>query len=60
MNDTLLSVQETADILRVKKRTVYNLVWAGDLPAIKVNARVIRIRQTAIEQFIADREEQPA
>jgi excisionase family DNA binding protein len=44
----LLTIFEVATILRVSKQTVYNLVHAGDLEAIRVG-RSFRIPEQALK-----------
>lgn len=48
----LLTVQETAALLKVSDGTVRRHVAAGRLPAVRVG-RLIRIRRAAIECFLA-------
>lgn len=49
----LLSLDEASEKLNVSRSTVYRLVGAGHLPAIKIG-RATRISASAVEQFIAD------
>ena len=44
--DKLYTVSEAAEILRVQRDTVYNLIKRGDLPAIRMG-RTIRIPESA-------------
>ena len=44
--DKLYTVLEVAEILRVRRDTVYNLIKRGDLPAIRMG-RVVRIPESA-------------
>lgn len=48
----LLTVAEVAEILRLSKSTIYNLVWAGEIPAIRVGRRKIRIRKDWVSAHI--------
>lgn len=43
----LLTVDETADFLRVSRETIFSLIKAGDLPAFRVGKQ-FRIRKDAI------------
>ena len=43
-----LTVAEVADLLRVSKMTVYRMVHAGDLPAVRVK-RSFRVPLKAVE-----------
>jgi excisionase family DNA binding protein len=44
---------ETAACLRVSRSTVHRLIRAGELDAIRINARVIHIPADAIRDFMA-------
>lgn len=52
-----LTVAEVADMMRVSKMTVYRLVHAGELPAIRFG-RSFRVPESAvaaaIDQHVAD------
>ena len=45
-----LTVAEVADIMRVSKMTVYRLVHAGDLPAVRVG-RSFRVNENAVTEY---------
>ena len=47
-----LTVAEVADIMRVSKMTVYRLVHAGDLPALRVG-RSFRVPEDAVHTYLA-------
>ena len=47
-----LTVAEVADVMRVSKMTVYRLVHAGELPAVRVG-RSFRVPQDALEVYLA-------
>jgi excisionase family DNA binding protein len=47
-----LTVAEVADMMRVSNMTVYRLVHAGDLPAVRFG-RSFRIPESAVEAAIA-------
>ena len=49
--DDLWSIERVADYLGVSRRTVYNKVRTGDLPAIKVG-RSWRFRQSDLEMWL--------
>jgi putative molybdopterin biosynthesis protein len=51
MADDLLTAQEAADYLRVKKTTVYELVKRGSLPSTKIGKQV-RIPRAALEEMV--------
>ena len=46
-----LTVAEVAAIMRVSKMTVYRLVHAGDLPAVRVG-RSFRVPQQAVHDYL--------
>ena len=48
---TFLTVAEVADIMRVSKMTVYRLVHAGELPAVRVG-RSIRVHASAVKEYL--------
>lgn len=48
----LLTVAEVADALRVSTMTVYRLIKAGELPALRVGKNY-RIRQAELESYLA-------
>jgi excisionase family DNA binding protein len=49
-----LTVQEVAGMLRVSSMTVYRLIKAGDLPAVRVG-RSFRVRDTDVDAYLAAR-----
>lgn len=46
-----LTVAEVASIMRVSKMTVYRLVHAGDLPAVRVG-RSFRVPEDAVHRYL--------
>ncbi len=48
-----LTVAEVAAIMRVSKMTVYRLVHAGDLPAIRVG-RSFRVPEQAVHDYLRE------
>lgn len=46
-----LTVQEVAALMRVSKMTVYRMVHAGDLPAVRFG-RSYRVPQNAVEAIL--------
>ena len=48
------TVSEVAVALRVSNMTVYRLVSAGDLPAVKVG-RSIRLRRDEVDRYLRGR-----
>jgi excisionase family DNA binding protein len=49
-----VTVAEVADQLRVSNMTVYRLVQAGQLPAVRVG-RSYRIREEDVDRFLAEK-----
>jgi excisionase family DNA binding protein len=49
-----LTVAEVADLMRVSSMTVYRLIKAGDLPAVRVG-RSFRVRDTDVDAYLASR-----
>lgn len=47
-----LTVAEVADLIRVSKMTVYRMVHAGEIPAVRVG-RSFRVPQAAVEELLA-------
>ena len=50
----VLTVKETADLLGVSADTVSKLVKTGQLPAIRLGKRTVRIPRAALEQWLVD------
>ena len=46
-----LTVQEVADLMRVSSMTVYRLIKAGDLPAVRVG-RSFRVPEKAVHEYL--------
>lgn len=46
-----LTVAEVATVMRVSKMTVYRLVHAGDLPAVRVG-RSFRVREDEVNEYL--------
>ena len=49
-----LTVQEVADLMRVSSMTVYRLIKAGELPAVRVG-KSYRLREDDVDKYLADR-----
>ena len=46
-----LTVAEVAEIMRVSKMTVYRLVHAGEMPAVRVG-RSFRVHESAVSEYL--------
>lgn len=53
-----MTVNEVADVMRVSKMTVYRLIHAGELPAIRVG-KSFRVPQGAVDQLLESSWETP-
>jgi len=51
--DPLLTVEDVARVLKMNGQTIRNYIDAGTLPAVRVGGRRVRIRQSALEDFLA-------
>jgi excisionase family DNA binding protein len=47
----LLTVSEVAKVLRVSNMTVYRLIKAGEIPALRVG-KIYRIREHDLESYL--------
>jgi len=55
MNENWLTPDEVAYRLGVSGRTIRRAIQSGLLPAMRINARVIRIREKDVEDFLRKR-----
>jgi excisionase family DNA binding protein len=53
LGTSFLTVAEVASLMRVSKMTVYRLVHAGDLPAVRVG-RSFRVPEEAVRRYLRD------
>jgi excisionase family DNA binding protein len=49
-----LTVQEVADLMRVSSMTVYRLIKAGELPAVRVG-RSFRVSEPDVDAYLSSR-----
>jgi excisionase family DNA binding protein len=54
--DRLLTPAEVAAELRIDKRSIYALLREGTLPHIDLGHRTKRIKRSALDQYLSDRE----
>jgi excisionase family DNA binding protein len=52
--EPLLRVNDVAVLLSIGRRTVYTLVGSGELPAVRVGARM-RFRQEDVDRYLEAR-----
>lgn len=55
VGDRLLTVGEVAATMRVSNMTVYRLIKAGDMPAIRVGKNY-RIRESDMDRYLEQRQ----
>lgn len=63
MQDTIMktyTVQEVAEILKVRKGYVYDMIYVGRLRAIRLSERRFRISQAALDAFFQQEEARQA
>ena len=51
--DEFLTVAEVAGLLKLNQQTVRNMIDRGDLGAVRVGKRRIRVRQSQLDAFLA-------
>lgn len=54
--DTVLTVEEAAVLLRVNRKTLYEMIGANQLPGVVRFGRVIRISRLALESWLQGKE----
>ena len=52
MPDEFLTVAEIAELLKLNQMTVRNMIDRGDLPAVRVGKRRVRVRRTDLDGFL--------
>lgn len=52
MDSPYLTVEEVADFLRMNQQTVRNWIDRGELPAVRVGSRRVRVRRSDLEAFL--------
>lgn len=50
----VLTVDETASLLRVNRKTVYELIQRGDLPGVRRVGRAVRIHRETVLRWLAE------
>ena len=58
MPDELLTVAEVAETLKLNAQTVRNMIDRGELPAIRVGSRRVRVQRSDLDAFLARRVEE--
>lgn len=49
-----LKVPEVAELLQLPRTRTYELIQRGDLPAVRVGVRSIRVRRDDLERFLLE------
>lgn len=49
-----LTVDEAAEVMRVNRKTVYEVIAAGDLPGVRRLGRTIRIHRATLLRWLAE------
>jgi excisionase family DNA binding protein len=44
-----MTVEETAQYLKLTNRSVYNMIWDGRLPAARLGRNIIRLRRSDVD-----------
>lgn len=57
MSDSILTIKDVADYLKVNERTIYRLAAGGELPGFKVG-NSWRFKRSELEQYIASQHNQ--
>ncbi len=55
-SETLLTPEEVAFRLKVKRKTLYNWAYRGSIPFMKIGKRLLRFRARDIEQWLKTKE----
>jgi excisionase family DNA binding protein len=58
--DEFLTVKEVAGLLKLNQQTLRNMIDRGELPAVRVGSRRVRIRQSDLDAFLGAGETSPA
>src|ERR1700760_669586 len=54
-DDELLTVAEIAKTLKLNQQTVRNIIDRGELPALRVGERRVRVLRSDLDAFLAER-----
>jgi excisionase family DNA binding protein len=49
-----LTVPEVAEELRIPRSRAYELIQSGDLPAVRIGERSIRVNRQELERFLLE------
>lgn len=51
-DENVITVREASLILQVSRKTIYNMIYAGRLEAINLNRRLIRIKESSVNELM--------
>jgi excisionase family DNA binding protein len=54
METEFLTVDEVAALLKLNPQTVRNMIDRGELPAVRVGSRRVRIQRSDLDEFLAE------
>lgn len=58
--DTLLTIQQSAELLSVSERTVRRVIQRGELPTVRMLGRIVRVKPSDLAAFVLSKVEQAA
>jgi excisionase family DNA binding protein len=50
-----LTVAEIAELLKLNPQTIRNMIDRGELPAVRVGSRRVRVLRSDLDEFLAER-----
>jgi len=59
-DEKFLTVHQIAELLKLNQETVRNMIDRGEIRAVRIDQRRVRIQRSALEEFIAAGETPPA
>jgi excisionase family DNA binding protein len=51
-SEQLMTVEEVAEILRCKTRTIYNYIEAGWFDVVRCSRKSVRIKKSSFDKFV--------
>lgn len=51
--DTLMTIQEVADRLKISVRTVHAWIKAGKFQKVQISVRAVRVKKSSVDAFLA-------
>jgi excisionase family DNA binding protein len=59
MDERLLTSEEVQDKLQISRHTLYRLIDAGELTAIKLGPKLLRFQESEVKNFIEKSQTKP-